>query len=175
MLALVVIDYVLVAPNVLGTFFFGKLTIILYWFLQMFFWRPANCLSLLPLYPTRARQSRRASPILMLGRAADAEVLMRAIESGAVKKIWPVGILSPSPADQGQMMRGVGVLGGFDDLEQVIARGRARAAGPVRVLTPSALEPQAHPEDPDQGAAARSRPNGCRRSTRAARRCAWRR
>ena len=36
-ISLLVLDYVLVAPNVLGTFFFGKLTIILYWFLQIFF------------------------------------------------------------------------------------------------------------------------------------------
>ena len=35
--SLLVLDYILVAPNVLGTFFFGKLTIILYWLLQMFF------------------------------------------------------------------------------------------------------------------------------------------
>ena len=35
---------------------------------------------------------------LHFGRAADAEVLLRAIESNAVRKIWPVGILSPSPA-----------------------------------------------------------------------------
>ena len=36
-LSLVVLDYVLVAPNMLGGFFFGKITIVLYWFLQMFF------------------------------------------------------------------------------------------------------------------------------------------
>src|SRR5262249_916724 len=36
-LSLLVLDYVLVAPNVLGAFFFGKLTILLYWLLQMFF------------------------------------------------------------------------------------------------------------------------------------------
>ena len=36
------------------------------------------------------------------GTAADAEVLLRAIESGAVKKIWPAGILSSSRADQGK-------------------------------------------------------------------------
>ena len=34
-LTLVVVDYVLVAPNVLGAFFFGKLTIVLYWLLQV--------------------------------------------------------------------------------------------------------------------------------------------
>ena len=35
--SLVALDYVLVAPNVLGQFFFGKLTILLYWLLQMVF------------------------------------------------------------------------------------------------------------------------------------------
>ena len=62
-----------------------------------------------------------SAPILVLGRAADAEVLLRAIESGAVKKIWPVGILSPSAADQGQTIRGIPVLGALDDLERVVA------------------------------------------------------
>src|SRR4051794_25921003 len=36
-LALLTLDYILLAPNVYGTFFFGKITILLYWFLQMFF------------------------------------------------------------------------------------------------------------------------------------------
>ena len=35
--SLLVLDYVLVAPNVYGTFFFGKITIVLYWFLQIAF------------------------------------------------------------------------------------------------------------------------------------------
>src|SRR5271167_3279995 len=35
--SLLALDYVLVAPNVYGAFFFGKITILLYWLLQMFF------------------------------------------------------------------------------------------------------------------------------------------
>ncbi|HEY4141391.1 MAG TPA: capsular biosynthesis protein, partial [Pseudolabrys sp.] len=35
--ALLTLDYVLLSPNFYGTFFFGKITILLYWFLQMFF------------------------------------------------------------------------------------------------------------------------------------------
>src|SRR5436190_21970692 len=35
--SLLVLDYILLAPNVYGTFFFGKTTIIIYWVLQMFF------------------------------------------------------------------------------------------------------------------------------------------
>ena len=127
-LTLVVIDYILVAPNIRGTFLFGKITIVIYWLLQIFLLGGPRIAYRYFRY-TRTRRAAKvaeASPILVLGRAADAEVLMRAIESGAVKKIWPVGILSPSPADQNQSIRGIAVLGGFDDLEDVIAQSTAR-------------------------------------------------
>src|SRR5215469_8289627 len=123
-LALVVLDYIIVAPAVAGsTFFLGRVTIVLYWFLEIF------CLSALRFAYryfryTRVRhhaQAEDASPALLIGRAADAEILLRGIESGAVKRIWPVGLLSPSPADQGQLIRNIPVLGGIDDIEDVIA------------------------------------------------------
>jgi O-antigen biosynthesis protein WbqV len=148
-ISLLVLDYILVAPNFLGTFFFGKLTIILYWFLQMFFLGGPR-IAYRQFRYTRTRQqamSAESNPTLVLGRAADADVLLRAIESGAVKKIWPVGILSPSPADRGQTMRGVAVLGGLDELERVVGEfaGRGRPVARL-VLTPSALDPEVQPE-----------------------------
>ena len=147
--SLLVLDYVLVAPNFLGTFFFGKLTIILYWFLQMFFLGGPRIAYRYFRY-SRTRQHAIAAqsiPTLVLGRAADAEVLVRAIESGAVRKIWPVGILSPSPADRGQSMRGVPVVGGLDELEQAVAEFAKRGQEVARlVLTPSALAPELKPE-----------------------------
>jgi FlaA1/EpsC-like NDP-sugar epimerase len=147
--SLLVLDYVLVAPNFLGTFFFGKLTIILYWFLQMFFLGGPRIAYRYFRY-SRTRQHAMAAqsiPTLVLGRAADAEVLLRAIESGAVRKIWPVGILSPSPADRGQSMRGVPVVGGLDELEQAVAEFAKRGQEVARlVLTPSALAPELKPE-----------------------------
>src|SRR5262245_63444669 len=88
-----------------------------------------------------------ATPTLFLGRAADAEVLLRGIESGAVKKIWPIGVLSPSAADRGQSIRGVPVLGDIDDLESVVSDLEARGDRVRRlVLAPSALTPEARPE-----------------------------
>src|SRR5262245_14916115 len=36
-ISLLALDYILVAPNLYGTFFFVKVTIFLYWFLKMFF------------------------------------------------------------------------------------------------------------------------------------------
>jgi FlaA1/EpsC-like NDP-sugar epimerase len=147
--SLLVLDYVLVAPNVLGQFFFGKITIALYWILQMVFLGGPRIAYRYYRY-TRTRQEARsaeANPTLVLGRAADAEVLLRAIESGAVKKIWPVGILSPSAADQGQALRGIPVLGGFDALDRVVNE-RAQRGSPIArvVFTPAAFAPEAKPE-----------------------------
>lgn len=157
-LALVVLDYVFVAPNVLGTpvapnvpgaFFIGKITIILYWFLEVFFLSGLRFAYRYFRY-TRARlhaKAENASPALLVGRAADAEILLRAIESGAVKRIWPVGVLSPSPADRGQLIRNIPVLGGIDDIEDVIRDFEARGKPIARlVMAPSAFEPEARPE-----------------------------
>lgn len=147
--SLLVLDYILVAPNVLGQYFFGKITILLYWFLQMFFLGGSRVVYRYFHY-TRAIQRVKiadAMPTLVLGRAADAEVLLRSIESGAVKKIWPVGVLSPSPADRAQSIRGVSVLGDIEDLERVVSDLANRGTRITRlVLTPSALSPEARPE-----------------------------
>jgi O-antigen biosynthesis protein WbqV len=147
-LSLVVIDYILVAPNFRGSFLFGKLTIVIYWLLQIFLLGgPRIAYRYFRYARTQRAIPADATPILILGWAADAEVLLRAVESGAVKKIRPVGILSPSPADRGQSVRGVPVLGDVHDLERVVAEAAARGQSIARiVLTPAALDPQAHPE-----------------------------
>ena len=118
-LSLLVLDYILVTPGYYGRFFFGKITIALYWFLQMAFLGGPRIAYRYFRYAHAAHaKAAESAPILVAGRAADAEVLLRAIESGAVRKIWPVGILSPSDADRGQAIRGISVLGNFDDLER---------------------------------------------------------
>src|ERR1700688_4624372 len=147
--SLLALDYVLVAPNVYGQFFFGKITILLYWLLQMFFLGGSRIAYRYFHYARTLQRARiaDATPTLVLGRAADAEVLLRSIESGAVKKIWPVGVLSPSTADRGQSIRGIPVLGDIDDLERVVADLSARGERITRlVLAPSALSPEARPE-----------------------------
>jgi FlaA1/EpsC-like NDP-sugar epimerase len=147
--ALLVLDYILVAPNVHGTFFFGKVTIVLYWFLEISFLSAARFAYRYFRY-TRVRHhamTNEASPSVLVGRTADAEVLLRGIESGAVKRIWPIGILSPSVSDRGQLIRNVPVLGGIDDIEDVAA-DFARRNKPIAraVMLPSAFEAEAHPE-----------------------------
>src|ERR1700712_625653 len=147
--ALLGLDYIFVAPNVYGTFFLGKITIILYWFFEILFLSGLRFAFRYWRY-TRVRHHARvqdAVPTLLVGRAADAEILLRGIESGTVKRIWPVGLLSPSPADRGQFIRNIPVLGGIDDLEDVIRDFADRNKAIARViLAPSAFDPEAHPE-----------------------------
>ncbi|MGU3659266.1 MULTISPECIES: SDR family NAD(P)-dependent oxidoreductase [unclassified Methylobacterium] len=149
-LALLVTDWVLVSSDLYGFYFFGKIAILLYWVLQIFFLGGTR-LAFRYLKDTRSRQtSARAAtvPTLLLGRGADMDVLLRAIETGSVKKLAPRGILSPRADERGQFMRGVPVLGGFPDLERVVADLANRGA-PVRrlVAAPSALVPEAAPDD----------------------------
>ncbi|HWK94043.1 MAG TPA: SDR family NAD(P)-dependent oxidoreductase [Pseudolabrys sp.] len=147
--SLVALDYVLLSPNVYGEFFFGKITIVLYWVLQMFFLGGGR-IAYRYFHYARTLQRVRvadAAPTIIVGRTADAEVLIRAIESGAVKKIWPVGILSPSPSDRGQAIRSIPVLGDLADLERVAADLASRGTHVTRVvMAPSAMTPEVKPE-----------------------------
>lgn len=147
--SLVALDYVLLSPNVYGEFFFGKITIVLYWVLQMFFLGGGR-ITYRYLHYARTLQRVRvadAAPTIIIGRTADAEVLIRAIESGAVKNIWPVGILSPSPSDRGQTIRSIPVLGDLADLERVAADLASRGTHVTRVvMAPSAMTPEVKPE-----------------------------
>ena len=149
-LALLVLDYIFVAPRVARhASSSASVTIILYWFLEIFFLSALRFAYRYFRY-TRVRHHARtedASPALLIGRAADAEVLLRGIESGAVKRLWPVGMLSPSRSDRGQLIRNIPVLGDIDDIEDVIG-DFARRGKPIArvVMMPSAFEPDAHPE-----------------------------
>jgi O-antigen biosynthesis protein WbqV len=148
-ISLLALDYVLLSPNVYGQFFFGKITILLYWFLQMFLLGGSRIAYRYFHYSRTLQRAKAAdaTPALILGRAHDAEVLLRSIESGAVKKIWPVGILSPSENDRGQTVRGIPVLGDISDLERVVNDLANQGNRVTRaILAPSALSPEARPE-----------------------------
>lgn len=144
-----VFDYVVIAPNFYGTFFLGKKTIILYWLLQIFLLAATRFTYRYFRYKRTLVHVKAddATPAIVVGRAADAEILLRSVESGAVKRLRPVGLLSPSAADIGQTIRGVPVLSAVDKLEDVI-KDFAERRSPIEriIMTPSAFEPEAQPE-----------------------------
>lgn len=149
-LTLVVLDYIFffVALNFQGPMF-GRITIILFFSLEVFS-LSAMRFGYRYFRYHRTRHSARtsgASPTLLIGRAADAEVVLRGIESGAIKQIWPVGVISPSISDRAQQIRNIPVLGSIGDIEAVIQDFKARGKPIARaVMTPSAFEPDAQPE-----------------------------
>ena len=148
-LTLLVIDYIVLSPQFFGSFFFGKITIALYWLIQMFLLGgPRLAFRYFKYARSRHTLGRDSNtPILLLGRGNDIEVILRAIETGTVKKMRPKGILSYRTDDLGQSIRGVPVLGTFADLDQVVEDFRARGEVIRRlVATPSALSPEANPD-----------------------------
>jgi O-antigen biosynthesis protein WbqV len=142
--SLVALDYLLLSPPFYGTFFFGKITIALFAIFLMTF----LCASRVAYrYYRDVRTQRRSAggrgmPTLIMGNAAEAEMPLRAIESGAISNIWPVGLLSPAHSDQASTVRGIPVLGVFDDLESVVAMLHEDKVHLSRlILTGSALDP----------------------------------
>jgi O-antigen biosynthesis protein WbqV len=148
-LALILSDYVLLDPNIRGGFFLGKITIVLYWFLQVFFLSALRFAYRYFRHMRVLRHTRSTDSVsaLLVGRSADAEILLRGIESGAVKRLMPIGLLSPSHADQGQIVRNTPVLGDIADLEDAISDCSRRGIRVERlIMMPSAFEPNLHPE-----------------------------
>jgi O-antigen biosynthesis protein WbqV len=148
-LVLLVTDYVLVAPNLFGFYYFGKITIALYWLVQMFLLGgPRLAFRYMKFARTRHTLERASNtPTLLLGRPNDIEVVLRAIEAGTVRKIHPRGILSYRGDDLGLSIRGVPVLGTFADLDHVVQDFHERGIAIRRlVATPSALVPEANPD-----------------------------
>lgn len=149
-LSLVLLDYFLSRPYLYGELFFGATTIILYWCLQMFFLGGPRIAYRYFRYARsrqQAHQNDDLTPALVLGRATDVENLIRSIETGAVSRIRVAGILSPSLADRRQALRGIEVVGTPEELEHAVSQFEARGIRIGRiVLTPSALTPEAKPE-----------------------------
>jgi O-antigen biosynthesis protein WbqV len=147
-LTLLVVDYILVSPQFYDFYFFGKVAIALYWLVQGFLLGgPRLAYRYLKYSQARRSSQEGATPTLLLGRGHDVEVVLRAIETGSVRKIAPRGILSPRSADHGQSIRGVPVLGGFPDLARVAEEFQERGITIRRIVAaPSALAPEAHPE-----------------------------
>ena len=148
-LTLLVADYVLVAPNLYGFFYFGKITIILYWLVQIALLGGPRMAYRYFKYSRSRHHAVRESrmPALLLGRSAEVDMLIRAIEAGTFGKLRPLGILTPRHHDLGQSIRGVPVLGLLSEMDRVVQDAETRGE-PFRriVATPSALLPEAAPD-----------------------------
>jgi FlaA1/EpsC-like NDP-sugar epimerase len=148
-LTLLVADYVLIAPNIYGAFYFGKITIALYWLVQVALLGGPRLAYRYFKYSRSKHQAQRdaALPALILGRGVEVEMVIRAMESGTMRRLRPAGILSPRADDLGQSIRGVPVLGLLGQIETVAADAAERGEAFRRIVAaPSALAPEAEPD-----------------------------
>ncbi|HYC25732.1 MAG TPA: SDR family NAD(P)-dependent oxidoreductase [Roseiarcus sp.] len=120
-ITLLILDLGIVARG-LDRFVFGEKVCFVYWILQMVllggpriayrYWRFAQS--------RRTGRRERAPAVLVLGRSTEAEIVLRSLEEGMRHRFVARGVLSPRTSDLGVSIRGVPVLGGYDDLERVV-------------------------------------------------------
>jgi FlaA1/EpsC-like NDP-sugar epimerase len=118
---LVILDLGIVARGV-DRFIFGEKVCFVYWILQMTLLGGPRIAYRYWRYAESRRVGRRERPpaILVLGRSTEAEIVLRSIEEGMRRRFVARGVLSPRASDRDVSIRGVPVLGGYDDLERVV-------------------------------------------------------
>ena len=148
-LSLLIVDYILFSPKLYGSFFFGKITIALYWLVQNALLGGPRLAYRYFKYTRSKQQAVReaALPALLLGRGVEVEMAIRSMEAGTMRNLRPAGILTSRADDLGQSIRGVPVLGMLSQIES-IALDAAERGEPFRriVVTGSALLPEAEPD-----------------------------
>ena len=139
-ISLLAIDYVLVSPDFYGNFYFGKITIALYWLVQIaLLGGPRLAYRYFKYARSRNTAERDAAlPALLLGRGVEIEMVIRAMEAGTMRRLRPAGILTPRMDDLGQSIRGVPVLGLLSDIDTVVTDAEQRGEAFRRIVaTPS--------------------------------------
>jgi len=116
-------DYILLARNLTPWLMFGEKTVAIYWLLQMFLLGgPRLAYRYLKYVQSRRVGDREnVSSVLVLGRATEAEVVLRALETGMRHRFVARAILSPRRSDYGTSIRNVPVLGNYAELERVVS------------------------------------------------------
>ena len=118
---LLVTDYFLVARDISHYLLFGEKTVTIYWLLQMFLLGGPRLAYRYLKYVQSRRVGERENvqSVIVAGRAGEAEVVLRALETGLRRRFIARGILSPSPSDRGTSVRSVPVVGDYADLERI--------------------------------------------------------
>lgn len=120
-LVLLAVDYAMYARGVSGQFLFGEKAAFLYWVMQMFLLGgPRLAYRYFKYLQSRHGAEGARGAALVLGRAAEADLVLRALEANKHREVEARGILSSRVSDLGAQIRGVPVLGDYDDLERVV-------------------------------------------------------
>ena len=142
-------DYVLVARNLSPWLMFGEKTVVIYWLLQMFLLGgPRLAYRYLKYVQSRRVGDREnVSSVLVLGRATEAEVVLRALETGMRRRFVARAILSPQRSDYGTSIRNVPVLGNYAELERIVSEAQDGNQPITRIIfAPNEFLPESESE-----------------------------
>lgn len=148
-LVLLIADYILVSQNFYGTFFVGKVTIILYSLLQgVLLGMPRLAFRYWRYHRTMAGSVEgERIHALIIGKENEAASVLQAIEMQSLRGIAAVGVLTLQPGPTGGKLRGIPILGSVDKIESIVDHQGQRDIKIRRIIaTESALAPEAHPD-----------------------------
>ena len=146
---MLIVDYVLVSQNFYGTFFVGKVTIILYAMLQgallglprlaFRYWRYHRIMA--------AGMDQSRIPTLIIGKESEVVSVLQAIEMQSLRGLMPAGVVTLRASRAGEKLRGIAILGSVDQLEEIVDDQQHRDNKIGRLIaTESALAPEAKPD-----------------------------
>lgn len=142
-------DYALVARDLSSGFLFAEKTVVVYWLLQMFLLGGPRLAYRYLKYVQSRRAGERdsAQSVLVAGRANEAEVALRALETGLRRRFIARAILSPIKTDHGTSIRNVQVLGGYGELERILSEANDKDQPITRIiLAPQHFVPDSESE-----------------------------
>lgn len=138
---LLLIDYIITPRMADIPKIFGGRTLAIYWCVQVLLLGGPRIAY--RAYRSWKRQSTlNSDPLaaIVLGRASDADAVLRAVEAGVAGPIRVFGIVSPVAQEIGQAVRGVPVWGSTDQIEQIVRDSASRGITIQRaIIAPDAL------------------------------------
>ena len=146
---MLIVDYILVSQHFYGTFFVGKVTIILYAMLQgallglprlaFRYWRYHRIMS--------GTSDQTRIQTLIIGKESEAVSVLQAIEMQTLRGIAAAGIVTLRQSRAGEKLRGISILGSVAQLEEIVDHQLHRDVKIGRLIaTESALAPEAKPD-----------------------------
>jgi len=138
---LLLADYMLAPRLGDGTKLLGGRTLAIYWCLQIILLGgPRIAYRAYRAWRRQTAHNRDPLSAVVIGRAADADSVIRAVEAGVAGPIRVFGIVSPVVQESGQAVRGVPVWGTTDQLETIVRSAAERGITLQRaIIAPEAL------------------------------------
>ena len=146
---ILIVDYILIAQNFYGTFFIGKVTIVLFtMLLGAFLGLPRLGYRYWRYHSSMSAQSDQARiHTLIIGKESEAISVLQAIEMQSLRGILAAGVVTICSSREGEKLRGVSVLGSVEQIEEIVDHQQRRGIKIGRLIaTQSALLPDTNPD-----------------------------